>query len=119
MIKNYRWYGDEYYREWKRQSTKNLHKACILLKNKIKAEIGTKYPPASSAGTPPHLRTGELRRSMAHEVDNNELIGRVGSNKKYSGYLERGTGKMAKRPYLQPTLEANVKTVQRILQRGP
>lgn len=58
---------------------------------------------ASQPGNPPHVRTGELRQSIAS--------GRIqpgtwafGTNKKYGRYLELGTGRMAPRPFLKPVL---------------
>jgi HK97 gp10 family phage protein len=64
---------------------------------------------------PPHLQCGELRRSIAHEVDRANLVGRVGTNKKYGGYLEKGTSTMEARPYLQPALLRNRNTLKRIM----
>lgn len=64
-------------------------------------------PPPSAPGSPPHLRTGTLSRSIDQELlrDDREIIGRVGTNLNYGKWLEIGTRKMAKRPYLRPALD--------------
>ena len=85
---------DEWERRLHERMANNLETAAIYLENEVKKELGQKYPPASLAGEFPHLRSGELRRSITHEVDRSKLVARVGSNKKYSRYLERSTSTM-------------------------
>lgn len=67
------------------------------------------YPPASTPGTPPHVRTGTLSRSIDQETfqRSGEFVGRVGTNLIYGKYLELGTSRMAARPYLRPALDMN------------
>lgn len=48
------------------------------------------------------VRTGDLKRDITWEVYGG--VGRVGSNLKYSEYVERGTPQMAAQPYLRPAL---------------
>jgi len=50
--------------------------------------------------------TGQLRRSITTEVEINDknIVGRVGTNVKYAPYVELGTRKMSPRPYLRPAL---------------
>jgi HK97 gp10 family phage protein len=62
---------------------------------------------ASSPGEPPAQRTGELRQSISTEVDRTggNIIGLVGTDKKYGLMLEKGTRDMAPRPWLQPSFE--------------
>jgi hypothetical protein len=71
----------------------------------IRQEIGTPYPPASKPGTPPHLRTGELRDKMDSQVVSNVSGGRitltVENTAKHAQYLRDGTGRMAKRDFMQ------------------
>lgn len=49
---------------------------------------------------------GNLRRSITHDVQVNEdiIIGQVGTPVKYAPYVELGTRRMAARPYLRPAL---------------
>ena len=85
--------------------------------NEIKKSLGVKYPPASQVGEAPHLRTGELRRSIATEVDDSgaEVIGRVGTNKEYAKYLELPV--YLNRPFLLPAIARTKGQVSRILSR--
>lgn len=53
------------------------------------------YPPASSPGAYPNVRSGRLRKSISHVVTNDSVT--VGSNMHYSIYLRTGTSKMARR----------------------
>ena len=64
--------------------------------------ISIPFPPASSPGNPPHLRTGKLKGSVRYEysVKQLELIADI----EYAKFLEFGTWKMAPRPFLRPAL---------------
>jgi phage gpG-like protein len=134
------WKGPQFLKQLYQHEGKNLERACIFLKNDIKKTLGVKSGPCndkgdrqakgsthkgkkrsegeynrSQPGEPPHLQCGELRRSMAHEVDKSKMVGRVGSNKVYARYLELGTRRMAKRPFLKVALLRNRNTIKRIL----
>lgn len=91
------WFGNEWLEKFKQDRLKKLQKACVYTTNQIKRELGTKSPPPSAPGDPPHLETGELRRSFTWEVDANNLVGRCGTNKKYARHLAKGTSKMEER----------------------
>lgn len=54
----------------------------------------------AKAGCP--VKTGALKESIEDEVVGN--VARVGSNKKYAGYVEEGTRHMRAQPYLRPAL---------------
>jgi HK97 gp10 family phage protein len=105
----------EYLKKQKQEQAKRLKRAAIDLQNEIKKKIGKKSPPVSDPGAPPHLLTGELRRSIAHTVDEKELVARVGTNKIYGKYLELGTAKMEARPYLETTQKERENITRRIL----
>lgn len=94
---SFKWYGDEWLQQFKQDRLKKLKRATIYAENVIKKELGTKSPPPSEPGEPPHLESGELRRSITHEIDDSRLIGRVGTNKVYARYLEKGTTHMEPR----------------------
>jgi len=75
---------------------------------------------ASEPGEYPHADTGRLRNSVTHDVErgtNGEIIGRVGSNVEYAEYLERGTRKMAARPFLLRAVLEMKDEIRRILGR--
>jgi len=83
----------------------------------------------SLPGGYPAPDTGTLMRSITHTIveDDAEIIGYVGStitNPPYGAYLEDGTrseygtSKMAPRPWLQPSIDANVDNIKKILGDG-
>jgi HK97 gp10 family phage protein len=72
----------------------------------------------SIAGNPPAVDTGTLRRSVTYQVDENELVGYVGSNLKdppYGAYLEFGTSRMKPRPWLKPATEKSMEKIKEIM----
>jgi hypothetical protein len=100
-----KWHGEEFLRKTKEEQLRRLKRATIFLNTEVKRALGEdKSPPPSEPGEIPHLEKGELRRSITWEVDEAAMIGRVGTNKIYGKYLELGTKRMAKRPFLRPTL---------------
>jgi hypothetical protein len=88
------------------------------------AITSTGWPPPSSPGQPPHLRTGTLRGSIGHEVrvQTAAVVGRLGVRRgpadKYAKHLEIGTERMAARPYLRPTVLLNRREILRHIQQG-
>jgi len=82
----------------KRASNKRLLQSAETVANVIKLDIGQRYPPASEAGTPPHLRNGDLQRSVSAKlVKDGEA--EINIDAPYSTLLEKGTSKMAARPF--------------------
>ena len=71
---------------------------------------------------PPAVDTGTLRRSITYKVDEENLVGRVGStlqNPPYGFYLEYGTTKNGKeiikpRPWLRPAVKANYEEIKKL-----
>jgi HK97 gp10 family phage protein len=92
---------------------KNLVKAGQYLQRKLRANLNTPYPPASSPGEMPHRRTGELRDSMDVFTSSDGLAVRVTTE--HAGYLEYGTANMAARPFFQRTIDQEQKQVMKIL----
>jgi len=45
----------------------------------------------SRAGQPPRADTGKLRQSIYGQVHESQMLGEVGTTKKYGAYLEKGT----------------------------
>lgn len=62
---------------------------------------------SSWPGTPPRNQSGQLLGSISQEFTEfgDAYEGRVTATAHYAAYLEFGTRKMAKRPYLRPALE--------------
>lgn len=63
---------------------------------------------ASAPGDPPATDLGRLGASITHALghDDRGLLSWVGSNVSYAPHLERGTTRMAPRPFLRPALSA-------------
>lgn len=108
------WNGDELFKKVKEEEGRRLERAAIHLKNEIKKNISDS-PPASKPGEFPHRDSGELRRSMAHEVNKDKGVAFVGTNKTYGRDLELGTKDMEARPFLRPTLASERKAIKQIL----
>lgn len=71
----------------------------------------------SRPGEFPYKQTGRLRASVAYEVDENNLVARIGTNVKYGRWLELSTRRLAARPWLRPSLAMATPQVRRILSR--
>ena len=100
--------------------TDGLVRGAAKLVETIQDKLGTAFPPASSAGEPPHLRTGALRRSVRIErVDPLEVTisaGGAGTLVPYAEYLEFGTSQMEPRPYFLNTVIDVLPILGRIMQ---
>lgn len=66
----------------------------------------TVWPHPSRPGEPPRRRTGFLQRNVVREFDERRPAGRVGVSKNalYGLYLELGTKRIARRPWMVATL---------------
>lgn len=69
----------------------------------------------SRPGGFPYKQTGRLRASVTYEVDDANLIARVGTNVSYGRWLEIGTRRLAPRPWLRPSFAESAAAVRRIL----
>ena len=89
--------------------------ATRYLRNEVVKKISTKGPPHSTRGNPPHLITGQLRRSIATEVEQEAggIVGRVGTNVEYAKYLELPA--YLDRPFLASTLAEQRDVINRLL----
>jgi len=98
-----KWYGKEVRRKILGHCDQNLERAAIVLQNKIKESIGrpntAKPSNPSQPGEYPKKITGHLRRNIMREMVTPSLA-RVGTNVLYGKFLELGTVKMARRPWL-------------------
>jgi Bacteriophage HK97-gp10, putative tail-component len=89
-LTKFSWFGEQYKAKVHDEQRKRFEIAIRELRNSVIRRLGVKYPPASERGEPPHLRTGELRRSISTEVveEGDKIIARCGTNKSYAKYLE-------------------------------
>jgi hypothetical protein len=71
----------------------------------IQQDISTPYPPASTPGTPPHKRTGNLIAQTNHEVITTIGSGRITltvfNSAAYAAYLRDGTSRMGARDFFR------------------
>ena len=71
------------------------------------------YPPASSPGEPPAIRTGDLKNSAEKKRFNKTTWG-VRYLTKYANYLEFGTYRMRARPFVRPAQARIQKQFRRV-----
>ncbi len=126
MPGNVRWNGDALKRQIHAELGRRLDACAIVVENHAKVLIsvdgtarvatvkvdskgrkrkGTKLvygANPSKPGEPPHVQTGRLRASVAHERVG--LVARVGTSLLYGRWLELGTVHMAARPWLRRAL---------------
>lgn len=106
-----KWYGTQVRTQVRGVTAKRILAAAIYLVNKIKESLSTSQPTIGSGGSKkgldpsrpgdyPKLVTGFLRRGVTYEMDYDTPSARVGTNVPYGRYLELGTRKMARRPWL-------------------
>ena len=66
----------------------------------------------------PAIDTGRLVQSITHDVtatDDGAVVGKVGSNVKYSRYLEYGTSNMQPRSWLRPSWAINREQINNLI----
>lgn len=80
-----------------------LVKGALEAVNIAKTLVSIPYPPASQPDNPPHMRTGELQKSIDILSIENFAV-EFGSDLPYSLHLELGTSKMRPRPYMVPAI---------------
>lgn len=69
---------------------------------------------ASAPGEPPAVQTGRLRQSVATEISNDGMVGKVGTDLEYGRELEQGRSNMAPRPWLKPSFEQSENEIKQI-----
>lgn len=96
-------YKAERLKEISEQLKRGMTKACLLVERdaKINAPVDT----------------GRLRASITNRLDieENHLVGIVGTNVDYASFQEFGTSKMAAHPFLFPALESNRNKIKDLL----
>lgn len=94
----------------------NTPEVLAKLKNGIKSaleESGNMVENGAALRCP--VDTGRLRNSINHKLVGDNKV-EIGSDVEYAGYVELGTSRMRKRPYLRPALESNEGAIQRIFE---
>jgi HK97 gp10 family phage protein len=68
---------------------------------------------ASAPGQAPAIITGDLKNSVRYELKGSDLLFGAGNNEvDYAKFLELGTKKMAKRPFIEITARENYKNIE-------
>ena len=109
----------------------NMRDAMGFLLGEVRNDVSTPFPPASAPGRPPHLRSGDYKRSLQAIVgpsrSGKSITGRVGSNSPYGRRLEFGfvgidsLGRyyyQPARPHLRPAMERLKRRVGRMIAGG-
>lgn len=66
--------------------------------------------------SPSYVRTGRLKNSISHAVDDNDVY--IGTNVEYASYVELGTFRMGPRPFLRNAITNYTGDYQRIVESG-
>ena len=136
------WHGREFEQHLRKATAQGLHRATTYLHaecrravskpntgQRVKVKKQTKggnkrsrtiYPNPSKPGEPPKLRTGFGARNVVMEFSRAEMVGRVGVTKNgiYMFYLEVGTRKIKRRPWLLATLLKHQATIAKLAATG-
>ena len=70
------------------------------------------FPPASTPGEYPAIRTGDLRESISTEVTEDSVV--IGSNTFYARFLRHGTSRMARRKMSDNALQEGIEHAGRL-----
>jgi HK97 gp10 family phage protein len=131
MAENIKWYGQKVFTLATQANVEAMNKAALMVERDVKKSFtregsgrlykrGRKVHIASAPGEPPAIDTGALRASIQNKVSVKgiNVIGEVGSDIPYSLYLEVGTTKMARRPYLMSTVRKDKTKIVNIFKRA-
>jgi len=108
------WHGDKLNRKLNAAVGDAIEEGTNFLRDQCREAVSDPYPPASSPGESPHLRTGKGRSSILHAVNFRKLVGYVfvADTGKHMVYLEQGTRYILPRPWLKPTFDKTKKRIK-------
>lgn len=131
------WYGPAVQKKIDAKIKKRIKAGCIFLRSKLRKESSRKQPTRGTGlnkrglypslpGEPPKRVTGRHIKSIEWETQTFDVpesgrkvtIGRVGSNYKVSKWLELGTKKMQRRPWLTLGWQKYRTQIGRIIELG-
>jgi len=104
-------YKDKIEKNLEKQLTDNMNKVGALVERQAKNNV-SQIPPNH-----PQVQTGRLRSSIIHwqSRDNNKITESIGSNVKYSKFLELGTVNHPPYPWLIPAVDQSKEKIEKIL----
>jgi hypothetical protein len=97
---------------------RTLADGAVLMVREQQEILALTYPPPSAAGEPPHRRSGLLQASAYAAVDAEDKDRPVltcGNAAPHAEFLEEGTERMEKRPFLEPLREKWEQELPRLL----
>ena len=109
-----KWHGEKLTRKVHNEFAKRLTLAAILFTRTAKERM-SKTGARSKAFHYPFKQTGHLRRNVMYEIDRINLRARVGTNVEYGKFLQQGTRKMKRRPWLFLTRVLTFFKIRKIL----
>lgn len=101
------WNGPAFQQHLQQQMEKALRAGGETLRDEIHDSVSVLGPPRSSPAHPPHVDHGDLMSSIVtafSAAGSYTFIQRTGSTDPKAIFLERGTTRMAARPFIVPTL---------------
>lgn len=104
-------------RDYCREKLSVPGRVLLGMTKKGKKKYGGYNTEPSLPGEYPRKQLGHLRRNVASEADKHAAVGRVGTNVPYGRFLELGTRKMKRRPWLSRGLQETMHQLQQVLGR--
>jgi hypothetical protein len=136
MSSKLEWHGDAFKKHLARATKTGLKRAGVFYHSKCREVVSrpntgvrvrgksgktyTTYPSPSKPGEAPKLRTGFGRNNIVINFDPNGMWVRVGvtTNGMYMFWLEVGTRRIARRPWLLKTLVENQEMIGKLAATG-
>jgi hypothetical protein len=126
-----RWHGNKFNEQFRRATATGILRASVYYHNEVRRAVSvpnsgerrgrrTVYPNPSRPGEPPRLRTGFGQRNILREFSRPIATARVGiaKNAMYMFYLEIGTRRIARRPFLLATLTKHREMIGKLAATG-
>jgi len=113
-----KWYPKRFTKKFERHMDQNMDTAAAFLQADIQKAFPGRGRVPSQPGQIPTIQLGKLKGSIRWEKGIKRLARKIGSIiKGYPLFLEYGTKRMTKRPYLRPAIDRNKGTLSRIIER--
>ena len=113
MAINVKYYPQAFTRKFERHLNTNMDTAAEFLQLDIQTAFPGRGGVPSQPGEIPTVQTGDLKKSIRWRKGAKEFSRKIGSIiKGYPVYLEYGTRKISKRPYLRPAIDRNRNTLR-------
>lgn len=119
------WYGNQRLKEFEKMMWRRLKTAASYLRREMIRKVSrgkTRVDGPSLPGQPPHIDTGDLRKSIGIEMlpagTFRGMQANIGTTMVHGYWLEVGTMKMAPRPWARSTFNESFGTIVDILHGG-